>query len=308
MAALPVLLGFVPHESVVLLCLDHHGRLGLTLRLDLPPAAQEREVADELVARVRHSGSARVYVLVLSEQPGRPQQALVLRLRERLDVVDALLVRAGRWESWLCTDPRCCPPGGTPLLERSAQVDRVRAEGVLRGRAVLPSREALVASLARPGCSPERWEQAAADLRAERRRAGPTAVRARLRRVLAEAVATGSRGERTDLVEPALALDDVRLRDELLVRQSDDDAVLALLLAMARATPPPHDAPVCATLAWVAYGRGDGALASVALDRALATDPAHGLARLLRRALDAQVRPVDLREVLACTAVRLGRP
>ena len=32
-------------------------------------------------------------------------------------VADALNVTAGRWRSYSCTDPACCPPEGTPLTD-----------------------------------------------------------------------------------------------------------------------------------------------------------------------------------------------
>jgi hypothetical protein len=72
-----------------------------------------------------------------------------------------------------------------------------------------------------------------------------------------------------------------------------------VLLALAAVTPPPHDAQVCALIGWVAHARGDGALANVAIDRALGTDPVCGLARLCRQALESQVAPSELRRLVA---------
>lgn len=297
-AALPLLCGFVPHESVVVVCLDGRGRLGLTLRLDLPDEAQEEAVAAELAARVRHAGAERSWVVVVTERPGRPLPGLVERLCEQVDVVDAVLVRAGRWWSYLCADPACCPATGTPVPRSSARVERVRAASVLQGRAVLPSRADLVASLSPPPDGAERFAEVGAALEEERLRTGGAAVRGRLRRALEEALD----GPVEETVELPLALDDLHLRDELLTWSlTREDAVLGLLLALARTTPRPYDAAVCAALAWVAYSRGEGATASVALDRALASDPAHGLALLLRQALDAQVLPAELRAVTAQT-------
>ncbi len=299
-AALPLLCGFVPHESVVVVCVDRAGRLGLTMRIDLPPDAQQRAVAADLAARVRQADSRRAWVVVLSEQPDRPQEALVLALRDEVDVVDALLVRSGRWRSYLCDDPTCCPPTGTPVPRTSRALRQVEAASVFRGRAVLPSREDLVASVGPP---PEesrvRFAAATAALAREHRDLGGASVRSRQRSDLQAALDEHP----VDGASLALALHDVRLRDELLAWSlTREDEVLSLLLFLARTTPPPHDAPVCAALAWVAYARGDGALASVALGRALATDPAHGLARLLRQALDGQVSPRELRAAASLAA------
>lgn len=52
----------------------------------------------------------------------------------------------------------------------------------------------------------------------------------------------------------------------------------------------------------VAYATGNGALALVALERALATDPAYSFARLLLAALDGQLPPAQVREVLRAAA------
>jgi Domain of unknown function (DUF4192) len=51
---------------------------------------------------------------------------------------------------------------------------------------------------------------------------------------------------------------------------------------------------VLAALAWAAFASGDGALASVALERALTADPGHSLAGLLATALDSGVTPTQL--------------
>ncbi|GCE75979.1 DUF4192 domain-containing protein [Cellulomonas biazotea] len=52
-----------------------------------------------------------------------------------------------------------------------------------------------------------------------------------------------------------------------------------------------HQAPALTLLAMLAWWRGDGARASVLLDRALADDPAHRLARLLLEVLTAAIAP-----------------
>jgi hypothetical protein len=50
-----------------------------------------------------------------------------------------------------------------------------------------------------------------------------------------------------------------------------------------------------------AWLRGDGAMANVALERALDSDPDYNLARLLRRALAACLDPAELRALLSAT-------
>ena len=75
-----------------------------------------------------------------------------------------------------------------------------------------------------------------------------------------------------------------------------------------RRAPAPLDAAPATLLAVSAWLRGDGAMANVALDRALQSVPDYGLARLLREALAACVTPADLRALLteAADAPALG--
>jgi Domain of unknown function (DUF4192) len=49
--------------------------------------------------------------------------------------------------------------------------------------------------------------------------------------------------------------------------------------------------PPASLLAFCAWQNGDGALANVALDRALADNPRYSMAQLLRQALDAGAPP-----------------
>jgi hypothetical protein len=62
---------------------------------------------------------------------------------------------------------------------------------------------------------------------------------------------------------------------------------------VARAVGDEHAAPVLTVLAHVALHEGDGTLARVALDRALAHDPGYTLAGLLSQMLDLGIRPDD---------------
>lgn len=318
-AALPVLCGFAPAESLVVVCLQGAGpRVGLTVRLDLPEPAQELLVVQEVGTRLRAAGMRRAYALVVTEDPGeepRPGLMAALQALRGVDLLDLLLVRDERWRSYLCRVPSCCPVDGTPVPAASPGLTLVRAQAALEGRAALPSREALVAALAPPDDTvPYLLALRETELRlaAEVLEDGRGRVRRRLLRSFRAGLRSGTadgdlRPAEAD-AELALALTDVLLRDEVLTWSvAEGEQLLTLLLALAARTPAPYDAPVCACLAWVAYSRGDGASASIALDRALETDPEHSLALLLRSAVDRQVPPRELQAVAVRTAVVLGR-
>jgi hypothetical protein len=159
-AAVPHLLGFVPTESIVLMSLrGPRQRVGLTLRFDLAPPASDIAVARGLAHRIRQDNPDSVTIVVLTEAADEddtlPRRALVDAVRKALWVPleDAILVRDGRWWSYRCQNPRCCPPEGTPLDGASAGAVAVAAAHAIHGRSVLPDRDAVVRSVA-PVCGP----------------------------------------------------------------------------------------------------------------------------------------------------------
>ncbi len=315
-ALLPTLCGFVPQESLVLVALrGPRRRIGLTLRSDLPPPDGERPLADELVARLVADGAQAVLAVVLTErgdpaegEVGRGLADAVCRAceRHRLVLSECLLVRRGRWTSYLCSEPSCCPPAGTPLAGLSTPaLQLVAAEAALQGRAVLPSRADLVRSVAaRDDLDGARREeelgQAAAWWVAQRAARGEEPVRRRAlvsARALLDRAAVPLSG--SEAVGLAVALSDVVVRDEVAtwaLERRDD--LVALLLQVVPQVVGAYAAPACSVLAWAAYAGGDGGLANVALDRALAADPDYGLARLLERCAAGQVPPEEVRDVL----------
>jgi hypothetical protein len=319
LAVLPSLCGFPPDESLVLLSLrGPRRRVGLTARVDLPGPVDEPAVAQLCAERMAGDGAAAVVLAVHSEQ-GRREGFVELVRRActdvRLEVVEALHVEGGLWTSYSCRRA-CCPPTGTPLPTDSPALALVAAERVGSGRAVLRSRAELVASLA----PPEGLLRAAADQRLEE--AGEQWLRHRLERgaaasrrgtldhaeALLDRVARGGPVAPVDAALLSVGLQDVQARDglaTLLLTRSDE--LLALLLQVASSVTPPADAPVCTLLAWVGYARGDGALANVALDRALEGTPDYSLALLLRTCLDAGIPPDEVRDLARGTRETLQR-
>ena len=329
--AVPHLCGFVPAESLVLLSLrGPRARIGLTLRFDLPSAAGEDDLAAEAAHRLKADGASRAVAVVYTSETSTgdagtplPRRRVVEAWRGRcrdagIDVDEALLVRAGTWISYLCADPRCCPPDGTPLpaVGSSPALGLVAAQQAVDGRAVLPSRDDLAASVAP---APQVREQAlqgladagaafARDRSACGRRAAAAAALERWRaavRLFADPRAELSVEAAAAL---AVALEDVLVRDEVVTWALRESAALrGLLLELARRTPPPFDAPVCTLLAWTAYADGDGGLANVALERVALSRPGYALSVLLGRALDAQVPPAQMRALLRATRTDLRR-
>lgn len=320
-AAVPHLLGFHPHDSVVLLAL-HGKRLGLTLRADLVDNDQAPLLAEQLLpplARQRPTGVALVVIggdltpdgAEAQQRP--PHRALVDALDDMLTSAGLPLVHAV-WTAqttggapWTCYDDPLC--AGTVSDPESSPL---AAATVAAGAVTFGSREEMVALLA------------GQDLAALQRRAvlldaadadhpmssAVVAQRFAQLRELHRAAAAGdvALSDKT-VAEVASALCDHRVRDACLPWCSGPGAVAAerLWMALVRATPAPERAEPAALLALVAYLRGDGALAGVALDAALQACPQHSLSGLLRAALDGGLPPEVLRTVAADAAAALPR-
>ncbi|MEI4272663.1 DUF4192 domain-containing protein [Klenkia sp. LSe6-5] len=178
-AALPELLGFPPVESLVLLFLGGDGRpdrrMSLTLRLDLPPAEHDREVAHQVVARAAALRPAGALLFVVTEDPDvqvdvvapdpwrdtpprvdsaerptvpdLPRRPLVHAVIEELSAhgtqtVDAVLVRDGRWWSYPDVAPATGAGAGTALDPAASRLTGIAA---LLGEVVDPDRDAVVA-------------------------------------------------------------------------------------------------------------------------------------------------------------------
>ena len=326
-AAVPHLCGFVPSESVVLISLrGPRARVGLTMRFDLPPPAGEAALAAEAAERLAADGACRTVAVVHTERAGAalPRRRFVDLLRERcrergLEVDDVLLVRAGRWVSYLCSDEGCCPRDGTPLsaARSSPALGLVAAQQAVEGRAVLPSREELAASVAPPQllaaraaaqALTEAQQAFAQDLLARGRRAASARALQGWRAVVGRFADPRAQVTQQEAAELAVALEDVLVRDEVATwALRDASALLGALHALARLTPAPFDAPVCTLLAWVAYAEGNGGLANVALERVGLSRPDYSLAVLLRQALDGQVPPAQVRTLLRATRADLRR-
>ncbi|WP_146754642.1 DUF4192 domain-containing protein, partial [Micromonospora noduli] len=166
-AAVPYLLGFHPTDSVVAVALVGR-QIVFAARADLPDPTELGGLAGHLAGVIRRQG-AEAATVVGYGQPERVTPA-VDAVRDALNdfglhVLDALRVTDGRWWSYLCTEPECCPPEGRRY---DPTVNRLTASAVFAGQVALPDRGALVAQVA-PVDGPAREAARAATARAELR-------------------------------------------------------------------------------------------------------------------------------------------
>ncbi|WNV74015.1 DUF4192 domain-containing protein [Geodermatophilus sp. DSM 44513] len=325
LSALPYLIGFHPQESVVVVALggDTGNRVCLTARADLPDRATSPEVARDLARRVATEDPAGVVVAVVTASPdehdrrpgGDPRAGLPHRgvvhdvvaalADEGIPVRDALLLRGGRWWSYDCPEPCCVPgagtalPGGVPAL---AAASVAAGQVVARDRGELEGRIAPVDGAARAAMEAVTWRLV--DRRAHAAREDPDAEARRSWDALLAALRRcgpgGSRLPDRQVAGVLWALADVRVRDRALGLALGEDAPAAELLwtECTRRAPAPLDAAPATLLAVSAWLRGDGAMAGVALQRALDSRPTYRLAQLLAEGLAACLPPRELRTLV----------
>jgi hypothetical protein len=257
-------------------------------------------------------------VVVVSEAPddgehGLPHRDLVGELVRALaalgvPVGDALFLRADHFWSYDCPYPCCGPGGGTPL---PTEVTELEFAAVASGTVVARDRADLLARItpspADRGAMAGACARVAVDCSAAVLDSGVEAVAAQSWSAITDAAArfrpgTSRAGTLSDgdVARIVWGLRDGEVRDLALnlALGAEPAAAEQLWTECTRRAPTPLDAAPATLLAVCAWLRGDGAMANVALDRALTSEPGYGLARLLAEALAACVTPSDLRALL----------
>jgi hypothetical protein len=216
-----------------------------------------------------------------------------------VDLLDLIIVSDGRWWSYDCIDPACCPPEGREL---PAATSAFAAAATFDGVVVLPDREALEALLEplpavdREALDPaiEQAEhdavQQTIDGHAQR---WETSVKRALFRAARDADDPGFGGlPDDDVARFGAALAVTAVRDA--VWMAIDDRRLdgrALWRDLGRRLPSPYNAPPLFLYGWAAWRAGDGALAGIAAERALESRADYHAAHLLVGAVSSGVDP-----------------
>jgi hypothetical protein len=309
LAAVPYLLGFHPTDSVVLLGLRRR-RLVFQVRGDLPAVLATGEeigaVADHLVdVLVRQ----RVHqALIVGYGPADRVTRLVLAIRDRLatgdvEVTEILRATDRRYWSYLCESVECCPPEGKPFEITGS---RIAAEATLAGRVALPDRATLERRLGPPHGTAleaiERVTSLAEQRLLARLNAAPDEDAAaevlwvagrRAVQAAAERHRSGGRLTDAEVAELALLLSAVRVRDLAWQRISPATAEsdVRMWSDVVSRVRPDLAAPPAGLLAYAAWRAGDGAVAAIAVERALAVDASYSMALLMAEVLNHGIAP-----------------
>ena len=312
LAAVPHLLGFHPAKSLVVVGAGGpRGRIRLGFRYDLPDppdAGAARRIADHAVAVLAERGATTVIAAGYGQgrlvTPVMDTFAAAAR-RRGLAPRELLRVEDGRYWSYLCRDVACCPAEGVPFDTGSHPVTAVMSAA---GLAAYPDRAALERTLApltgeRATARDEATQRAcarAAALVDEAARRGGNPLRLVIsegRRAVRAAIARyrdGGTITDDDLAAwLVVSLAQLPVRDDAWARMEPGhrDVHRRLWTDLVRGAADPWVPAPAALLAFTAWQCGEGALASIAIDRALACDPRYSMALLLREILDAGVPP-----------------
>ncbi|MFC7344042.1 DUF4192 domain-containing protein [Saccharopolyspora griseoalba] len=307
-------------------------RFGVTMRLDLPCPMQARAFGEFLLhGPLRQQDAEAVLLIVVGEradeaacaetcedtcQESTAEDAERIRLLEEagppmcsvIEVVKETLQHNGIvpahavWTSeiregapWRCYDDVECTgtvadpkesPIGAVLAARGAVTfgskDELRELVAPESPEVVARWSAKLDALAEDDLDEEVPDRVARDVRA---------VHAAIRRS-----AAGSALTEGDLQGVLLAVSDNRVRDIVLGTALGEHARAAeeLWLSLVRKAPDAELPEVAVLLAFSAYLRGEGGLASVALERAERVQPDHRLGVLLRQAMEAGIPPAEL--------------
>ncbi|MGF0309883.1 DUF4192 domain-containing protein [Rhodococcoides fascians A25f] len=322
MAAVPAMLGFHPHRSIVLIAVKDGGAtVGPTMRHDLVLAGEHidrragsgtratPEMLDVIGYLAGYCASENVPAVIAVFVDDRLDRTV--RGAHLLDVeavvgelvttlasfgieLSAALATAEIADSavwWSVSGPqrhgRISDPSTSPLT----------VARVLDGYSVRRSRHELAETIA-PG--PEGTVRAVAAEIARLGRRGRSCTD-ELTAVLSYVARApyDTELDPVDIARIAVAIRAVQVRDALLALTLGDDAgFVEEFWAMISRVLPRRERAIAATLlAFGAYVRGDGPMARIAIDAALEADEKYSLARLLDRSLSAGAGPELVREV-----------
>ncbi|WP_024806063.1 DUF4192 domain-containing protein [Nocardia sp. BMG51109] len=329
-AAVPALLGFVPHRSLVACLLrevpDRPGSvfLGALARHDLDAHGCGVWVrsAGHLAALCAHEDAVGVLVLIVDDRAGAPRAgrpgARAARHRDLVGVLGGALRAEGveLADAWAVREIAAEAPWwdllepGSVGRQRDPSASPIALAQVLDGRPIRASRAEMtvllevdpdsreaVAAVLDEVCAAarERYRQAVC-------RCDPTSYsRAALDLVLRRVAEVGSDDgiEPVDLAEVAVALRDSTVRDAMFALALGDRAAPAEVLwsLLCRSLTGSDRAEAATLLGYSAYVNGDGPFAGVALEAALEADPRHGIAELLDTALRTGMPPSEVRKL-----------
>ena len=268
-----------------------------------PVSAGRRVRVEDRAPLLEHGATDVILAIVCAPSEHMPEELphepLVSALRHKLggvgiEVVEAVWLPSCQKDApWLCYLDIDCH-GTLPDPQQSA----VAAASAHEGNVTFESRAAMAAIAALD--PPEALERRSAVLDDLMTHSGEPDPGTELRRVRDAIDAVEEREQPlpdAEVVALARALATPEVRDASLAFAAQPRSRLAerLWLDLTRSCPAPERAEPACLLAFYAYQRGDGGMASIAIEAAEEACPGHSLTKILRAAMSAALPPEELR-------------
>ncbi|GAA4966372.1 hypothetical protein HD597_000099 [Nonomuraea thailandensis] len=304
-AIVPYLIGYRLDQGLVLVALKDD-IVTAAIRYDLPEQPPDtNELVRQGVHLLNRNTSPRV--ALIGYGPGERvtpsmnafSQALTA---QGIDIIDMIRCENGRYWSYLCSNPACCPPDGTPY---DADSNHAAAHAVLAGLVALPDQETLRQTLL-PVQGQDRAivtaATAQARARAEAKLTAPGlddpywfAEGLQHAKKCYEHTQTGRLIPAEELAWLGVLLTGVLVRDlaYTLHRQYGTDVAPRLWTEVTHRIDPAYAAAPASILAFLALHRGQGTLARIAAERALQAQPNYPFAHLILATLPSGIQPSE---------------
>jgi hypothetical protein len=301
-AAAPLVLGFHPTDSVVMLTAegDHvfHARTGLPSRAD--PADAVPAVAEKMLGPAIRNGIRRAVLLFFSDDERIVRRVWAALHRgceqSRIRVVDAVRVDETRYYP-LLGDKRLREIG----IGYDVSCHPFAAQAVLQGIVVEKDRDAVAASVAPDPAAQRSVEEVLARRGLAGMRPPSTGADRRhwgewLQRVVGAHTADDTIATDDELARIGWCMQDVRVRDAAwaLIHRPEAERHRAFWADALRRMPEDFVPAPATLLGWAAWQAGHGALAWIAVDRCREVDPLYGMATILASCLDQGLPPDSL--------------
>ena len=295
LALAPLVLGFHPEESVVLMTF---GGDGFHARVDLPRDDLGRDDVVDLLVRALQTNPCTIVMVLFYSADEQACGALSARLLPALteelglDVADVVRADGAHWWSMR--------PGRDVLgVPYDVTTHPFTADAVLRGTVVHRDRDAIAEMLG--GEDADFVHQVEQALEGRPIAAPPPVGPARrqlaswLRRTVETWVSNGALGPPEEVAHVLTLVEEPDLRDVVWGAMDRTSAAqhLSTWIHVLRASPAAWEASPAAVVALCAWLHGDGALAWTAVERSLDADPHNSLAVLVAEALDRAIPPTS---------------
>lgn len=307
LAAIPYLVGFMPHNSLVLVAISlKTNRVQLAIRIDLVGFQTDELLVKAEQALINAKANAQIDLIlpvIYADSKWVNYRELISRLTkaqsENFEVRDGLWVNQSRYGSVLCENPECCPPDGYELASDSS---KELFQLIAQGRAAMGNRNEILDFFTAKKANPKILVNLA-KLNKAKSRAKSEAWEINLyNRVLVNLLHKDPKLNELAQAELILVTEEIALRDRLIseilneVKNSQDalnllNQIKLKTLDLVQSAPEDKAKGVLTLVGLWHWQMGEAVWAEAAVNQALKLDPQYRLALLTLNALRSGLPP-----------------